>query len=189
MIAHRGKEENTMKRIIAILAVLMIAILTILPMTGAMAESMNNDNLYIVSENGKTVNLRNKPNGTVITRLGVGKPVTLFGDEGNGWTEVNTKVDGKTVKGYVMTQFLSDEDPAEAPQYFTKVDRFKVTVAPSSGESGHVNLRAEATVHSTCLRYLQKGDVLTVIAESNAWYQVRTAAGTTGYVVKAFVNK
>ena len=175
-----------MKRIASILVALMVAILAILPMTGAMAESKN---IYIVSENGKTVNLRSTPNGSVITRLGVGKPVTMINDLGNGWTKVSAKVDGKIVKGYVMNEFLNEEDPTEVPQNFVKVNRFKVTVAPSSGESGHVNLRAAATVNSTCLRYLQKGDVLTVIAESNAWYQVRTAAGTNGYVVKAFVTK
>ena len=36
---------------------------------------------------------------------------------------------------------------------------------------------------------MHKGDVVTVLAESNAWYQVRTADGTTGYVVKAFVDR
>ena len=170
------------------LALLLTLTLTVFTMTGAMAES-NNTKLYIVAENGKSVNLRSNPNGSVIDRLGVGKPVTMIADLDNGWTKVSTKVDGKTVKGYVMNEFLSYEDPTVAPQYFVKVNRFKVTVAPSSGASGHVNLRADASVNSTCLRYLQKGDVLTVIAESNAWYQVRTAAGVNGYVVKAFVTK
>ena len=177
-----------MKRFTAILAALMIAILAIIPMTGAMAES-NNSPLYIVAENGKTVNMRNNPNGSVIARLGVGKPVTMISDLGNGWTKVSAKVEGKTMKGYVVNEFLSKKDPTEAPQNFVKVNHFKVTVTPSNGANGHVNLRAKATVNSTCLRYLQKDEVLTVIAESNAWYQVRTAAGTNGYVVKAFVTK
>lgn len=177
-----------MKRFTAILAVLMIAILSILPMTGAMAESRSAD-MYIVAENGKTVNLRSTPNGSVLTRLGVGKPVTMICDAGNGWLKVSARVDGQTVKGYVKNEFLSMDDPTEAPQAFEKVNRFKVTVTPSNGDNGHVNLRADATVNSTCLRYLHKGDVLTVVAESNAWYQVRTAAGVNGYVVKAFVTK
>lgn len=178
-----------MKRFATILAALMIAILAILPMTGAMAESNNQTQFYIAAENGQAVNFRKSPNGAVLTRLGVGKIVTVISDAGNGWTKVSAKVDGEILKGYVKNEFLSEEDPVEAPQEFVKVKRFKVTVAPSNGENGHVNLRAEATVDSTCLRYLQKGDVLTVIAESNAWYQVRTATGKNGYVVKAFVTK
>lgn len=144
---------------------------------------------YIVSENGRYVNFRSSPDGALITRLGVGKPVTKISDTGNGWMKVSALVDGETLKGYVMIDYLSLQDPTELPQTFEKVNRFKVTVTPSKGENGHVNLRAEATAYSTCLRYLQKDDVVTVLEESNAWYKVRTADGATGYVVKAFVDK
>lgn len=178
-----------MKKFTAILVILMLTVLSLAPVSGACADSDTDTRYYIVSENGKTVNLRSRPNGSLITRLGVGKPVTLISDAGDGWMKVSVKADGEILKGYVMSDYLSDEDPTEVPQTFVTVRRFTVTVAPSKGEAGHVNLRAEATVNSTCLRYLHKDDELTVIAESNAWYRVRTAAGTTGYVVKAFVVK
>lgn len=178
-----------MKKFTAILAFLVISVLSLVPMMGACADQGSETRLYIVSENGLTVNLRSSPNGSLVSRLGVGKPVTLLSDRGDGWTRISVLSDGETLKGYVMTEFLSGEDPTEIPQTFEKVNRFKAVITPSRGEAGHVNLRAEATVHSTCLRYLQKDDVVTVIEESNAWYKVRTADGTTGYVVKAFVDK
>lgn len=178
-----------MKRTLSILTLLVITLLAVISMTAALADSDPDTRYYVVSGDGKTVNLRSSPAGSLITRLGVGKPVTLVSDNGNGWMKVSVKLDGETVKGYIMNEFLSQEDPTEVEQTFTKVSRFQVFVAPSKGEDGHINLRSEATVNSTCLRYLHKDDVLTVIEESNAWYRVRTAAGTTGYVVKAFVTK
>lgn len=178
-----------MKKFAAILTFLVISVLSLVPVMGACADQGSETRLYIVSENGLTVNFRSSPNGSLITRLGVGKPVTLLSDNADGWTGISVLVDGKTLKGYVMTEFLSGEDPTETPQTFEKISRFKALVTPSKGEAGHVNLRAQATVDSTCLRYLQKDDVVTVMEESNAWYKVRTADGTTGYVVKAFVDK
>ena len=178
-----------MKKFVVTLVVMMIAMLSLVPVFGAYAENSNGIRLYIVTENGLTVNLRSSPQGSLITRLGVGKPVTLIRDNGDGWTKISVLADGETLKGYVMSEFLSDADPSEVPQTFEKVNRFKVAVAPSKGEAGHVNLRAKPTVDSTCLRYLQKDDVVTVLEESNAWYKVRTADGATGYVVKAFVDK
>lgn len=178
-----------MKKILTAALIMMIALLSVIPVIGVYADGSADAQYYIVSENGRTVNLRSSPAGSLVTRLGVGKPVTLIDDAGNGWIKVSAKVDGEILKGYVMSEFLSDEDPTEIEQTFVKVSRFNVTVSPSKGDEGHVNLRSDATVNSVCLRYLQKDDVLTVIEESNAWYKVRTAAGTTGYVVKAFVTK
>lgn len=178
-----------MKKFAVTLLALMIAVISLMPVTGAFADGGSKTQLYIVSENGRTVNLRSSPAGSLITRLGVGKPVTLISDDGSGWIRVSAKVDGETLKGYVMSEFLSEEDPTETEQTFVRVTHIHVTVSPSKGDDGHVNLRSKPTVNSTCLRYLQNGDVLTVLEESNAWYKVRTAAGATGYVVKAFVIK
>lgn len=178
-----------MRRLTAILATIMIVLLSLVPTLGAYAAKDSSNRLYIVSENGLTVNLRSRPNGSFVAHLGVGKPVTKIGDSGNGWTRVSALVDGETVKGYVMNTFLSKDDPSEAPQTFKKVRRFVVTAAPSKGEDGHVNLRREPDANSTCLRYLHNGDKLKVLEESNAWYKVRTADKAEGYVVKAFTDK
>lgn len=178
-----------MKKFLAILAVLVLSMLAIVPLTVACADDDIITQYYVDTEDGKTVNLRSRPDGSLLTRLGVGKPVTLIEDLGNGWTKVSVKANGEKLNGYIMSEFLSPMDPTEEEQTFVKVNRFKVYVTPSKGEFGHINLRSEASADSTCLRYLHQGDELTVIAESHAWYQVRTVAGTTGYVVKGFVSK
>ena len=174
-----------MKKWTVFFLILLLAVMTVTPL----AQAEIGEHYYISTENGKTVNLRSRPEGSLITRLGVGKTVTLLSDEENGWVKVSALVDGETVKGYVMSEYLSAEDPSEVPQVFEKVSRFQVLITPSKGDAGHVNLRKEPTAQSTCLRYLEKDDVVTVLEESNAWYKVRTSDGATGYVVKAFVDK
>ncbi len=179
-----------MKKFAVMMMALMLAILAIIPVTFASAESANKT-VYVATYDGKMLNLRAEPNtdARVIIKMGNGKPLTIIEDVNAVWMKVSTKYNGKIVKGYVMKTFVQETDPALDPQDFVKVNRFKVTVAPSNGETGHVNLRAKATLSSTILAYLHKGDVLTVVAESNAYYQVRTANGINGYVVKSCVNK
>lgn len=172
-----------MKKFVCILAAVIFAILAIVP--ASFAES--NNTRYIVADNGKTVNLRKAPNGTVIAHLGVGKVVTVLENNGD-WKKVSVLVEGVTKKGYVKSEFLSRNDPSLAPQYFHKTS-LTVRVTPSKGINGHVNLRADANTQSTIRAYLEDGELLTVLAESNAWYKVRTENGVTGYVVKAFVDK
>ena len=178
-----------MKKFVAMLAALMMAILAIVPMTGACAESQ--EELYVWTQDGNALNLRSgaSTSASVLAKLGVGKTVTLINPVNDTWSLVSVKLDGKTVKGYVMTKFIDAEDPAYYPQTFTKVKSFQVTVTPSNGDNGHVNMRSEANPKSVVRSYLYKGDVLTVKAESHAYYQVRDAQGRTGYVLKAFVSK
>jgi len=178
-----------MKKFVAILVVMMMAVMALVPVFNASAESA--EQLFVNTENGKTLNLRANPNSNakVLSRLGVGKTVTLIDDSDSTWAKVSVKLDGKTVKGYVQKQFIDAIDPAYYGQEFTKVSAFKVTVTPSNGANGKVNMRAEANPKSTVRAYLYKGDVLTVKAESHAYYKVTNAQGQTGYVLKAFVTK
>ena len=180
-----------MKKFAVMMIALMLAILAIVPVTFASAEAARNDLMYVSCPDGKMLNLRAEPNtnSRVLARMGNGKTLTVLGRANASWLKVSVRIDGKTVKGYVNDFYVSANDPALAPQEFHTVTRFKVTAAPSNGAGGHVNLRAKASTSSTILAYLYKGDVLTVIAESNAYYQVRTANGVTGYVVKCCVNK
>lgn len=178
-----------MKKFVAILAAMLFAMLAIVPVTVASAES-NTTKMYVVAANGKSLNLRATPstNGTLLAQLGVGYPVTQLSVYDSNWARVSAQVDGKTLTGYVMRTYLSTQDPTKAAQTFTKVS-MKVTVRPTSGASGYVNLRAAASTSAACRTRLYKGEVLTVTAESNAFYQVRTSTGLTGYVVKAYVVK
>ena len=99
------------------------------------------------------------------------------------------QLNGQTKSGYVMSSFLSSVDPTAQSQTFNSVTRFTVRVAPSRGVQGYVNFRSGPSTSSAQIRRLYKGETLTVVAESNAWYRVFDANGVYGYVAKAYVTK
>ena len=175
-----------MKKFLAILSALLLMILAVVPMASASADST----MYINSSNGGTVNVRalpDKDSGTVLVKLGVGFPVTVK-NYSSDWSYVSVKVAGKTINGYVMTQFLQGSDPSNAAQSFTNVSKTYTVTVRGTSKPGKVFLRPSA-VKSGEVRSMTNGEKLTVLAASHAWYKVRDAYGNVGYVVKAFVRK
>ena len=174
------------KKIAAVLAAVMLAVLALVPVTAASADST----MYVSASNGRSVNVRDLPakSGTVKVQLGVGFPVTVK-EYNDDWCEVTVKVNGKTIWGYICTDYLKSSDPSVKAQTFKAVDKQKtVTVRPSSA-NGRVNLWPTASKKGSELRTLVKGEKLTVLAASNAWYQVQDSQGNVGYVAKAYVMK
>ena len=173
------------KKFVAILSAVLLAVLCLVPMTGASADTT----MYVSASNGLSVNVRDLPakSGTSLVQLGVGFPVKVVGTA-SGWSQVTFKVNGKTINGYMDSSFLSGSDPSTKAQSFKSVSAFTVTVRPVNA-NGFVNLRAAASVKSTSLRKMYSGEALTVIAASNAWYRVQDAYGNTAYVAKAYVKK
>lgn len=176
-----------MKKFVCILAAVMFVMLAIVP---TMAGAESRKTVYVNTANGKSLNLREEPaaGSRIITRLGVGKPLTVIKNVDKTWMKVSAAINGKTVEGYVMKKFVSNQDPTVKAQEFHNAF-FKGTVTPSRGAKGYVNLRAEANTHSTVLARLTKGTVVTVVAESQAFYQVALSNGMTGYIVKAFLTR
>ena len=179
-----------MKRFTAILAALMITILAILPMSMASAESTR---MYVSASNGKNVRLRSLPttDAEIVTNFNVGRPVEVMGTCRDGeWSEVRVQVNGKYVYGYMMSQFLSANDPATKTQHFTDVkNTFTVKVRPASAH-GIVSMWSRPSKRNIDkVRDLDKNETMTVISESNAWYIVSASDGELGYVAKAYVNQ
>ena len=174
------------KKLVAVFAALMLAVLALVPMTAAGAE---NSTMYVSASNGLSVNVRNAPDksGRSLMRLGVGFPVSVKSFD-TGWYEVTAKVNGRNVHGYINSDFLSGSNPTGKAQKFKSVNAFTVTVRPSNS-NGYVNLRAAGTKKSASLRQMYSGEQLTVTAASNAWYRVTDGDGNTGYVAKAYVKK
>ena len=174
------------KKFVAILAAVMLAVLALVPMTAASAGSST---MYVSASNGLSVNLRTGPDKSTrsMVKLGVGFPVNVV-DYDMGWYEVTAKVNGKTLHGYINSDYLAGSDPATRSQKFKSVNEFTVTVRPSSA-NGKVNLWPSASKKGSELRTLTKGEALTVVAASNAWYKVLDSQGNTGYVAKAYVKK
>ena len=177
-----------MKKFVAILAAMMFAILAIVPMGFASAEGTR---MYVAASNGGCVRLRSLPteDGKIVTTFNVGRPVEVM-DQSGEWSEVRVQANGKYVYGYMMSKFLSENDPATKTQHFTDVkNTFTVKVRPASA-NGVVSMWSRpAKLSSDKVRDLGRNEIMTVVSESNAWYMVSAADGELGYVAKAYVTK
>ena len=173
------------KKFAAVFAALMLAILALVPMTASASSTM-----YVSANNGLSVNVRNLPDRSSrsLARLGVGFPVKV-NEYDTEWSSVTVKLNGRTMHGFINSTYLKDRNPLSRAQRFKTVDNtFTVTVRPSSA-NGRVNLWPSASKKGEEIRTLNKGEELTVLAASNAWYQVQDSQGNTGYVAKAYVKK
>ena len=196
-----------MKKFTAFVAAAMLTVLAAVPMSAAGAEAAPvtapaavtitadtmrtvNTQMYVSSANGKGVNLRAEPstNAKLLAQLGEGMPVKVIATN-NTWSKIIVRINSRNVTGYAMNKFLSKTSPLANKQHFTNVAHFTVTAKPTNGDKGFVNLRSKADTQSAALCKLYKGDKLTVVAESEAWYKVKDTHGHTGYVVKAYVQK
>ena len=180
-----------MKKFVAILAAVLLAILAVVPMAcAAKADNSEYGTMYVSSSNGHGVRLRDMPNteALILRNLGEGRPVSVVGPAAEGWYEVNVQVNGKTVNGYIMKKFLSTTNPLNLKQSFKELNSFQVKVVTASA-NGKVNLWPTASKVGDEIRTLTKTEKLTVLAESRAWYKVVDENGTEGYVAKAYVVK
>ena len=173
-----------MKRFTSILMLLVMLFLAMVPVVTASAES-NGQMIYVSSANGKGVRLRATEGGRVICNLGEATKVTVLSVDGE-WSYVHAE--GHNTKGYVMNKFLSYTDPCTLKQRFHNVKEHTVTVQPTRGAAGYVNLRAKASKNAASIAQMFKGEQLTVVAESRAFYKVYDKLGNVGYVVKAYVR-
>ena len=127
-------------------------------------------------------------------------------DEKNGWYLISFKFSGKTVKGYVLKDFVkvnggkvdATPTPTEKPK---ATPTPKLAVAQSSLKvaatvtATKLNLRMKPTTSSTVLSSMVKNQKITilneVIAASKKWYRVtyKTSKGTfTGYVLSDYIK-
>ena len=97
-----------MKKIIAMM-VMITLLLSLLPASASIYDP-NAANMYVKTENGKTLNLREEPNtnAKVITNIPYGKPVLVYsGFISDKWSHVQYGM----FNGYVMKRFLTDKKP------------------------------------------------------------------------------
>ena len=148
---------------------------------------------YIVSPDGKTVNLRHGPNEktyAVRARLDYGTKVTVLSSE-NGWSRVRT---ANNLTGYVKNTYLTAVKPgaAPAPEGATPVPTkstfkpFSATISSANGKS--VNLRRDAGAGYATVTQIPNGSKITVTDEKGSWYKV-TYSTYSGYVKKEYVKK
>ena len=199
------------------IAALLCAVL-LLGLAGAMAEdAMVPDHAtgfgvykYVYTRNGKPLHMRAQPSreAAVLLDIPYGGRVLYVYEENITWAYVQY---GSTA-GFVMQEYLVDYQPASPTpsgggsslppstsgslgtlnQEFKtlRLVRRQYTIYASPvRSSGFVNLRfaphAEAAIATICY----DGHALTVIAETNSWYQVEDpVSGYTGYMMKRYTR-
>ena len=167
-----------MMRILLVLCLLMLVTVS------ALAEGTIR---YIVSEDGKTVNIRSGP-GTkyhVVTRVKSGTQVEA--EEANdGWCEVTYQ--GK--KGYVKADFVTSKAPAatakpDEPSGNSTVVGTLAYVTSPNGKS--VNLRSGPGKTYDEVGEAQVGKDVTVLKKGSTWSRIRVD-GRECYIMTRFLS-
>ncbi len=165
--------------------------------------------MYVYTENGKTLNLRESPSTSakVLLRIDYGEQVWIFEDLGNGWCYGHWG--GQF--GYMQSRFLVSSKPGPKPtadtgkessddkQALEALNRelktlkaldepFMVSVRPSRA-SGRVNFRVGPGTGAARIASFDEGKQLKVVGETKGWYQaVDPDTEKTGFISKNYVT-
>lgn len=165
-----------MKRFGAMILIAVLFVLSVMP--SALAAGKN---MYITSENGKSVNMRAEAErgSEVLFQLPVGTVVSVL-DDGGTWSTVSYS--GKT--GYIQSRYLTSEK-TEAVRNTTTSETAIAYITSSNG--GAVHLRKTDSRSSESLALLEVGTKVTVVRRENSWSQVRVD-GKNGYVMNQYLS-
>ena len=175
--------------------------------------------MYVYTENGKSLNVRQQPTvgNNVIGTLPYGESVYVESTLGNGWSQI---LWGSYGSAYVQSRFLVSVKPGSRPstrpssggssssssgkaataattveelnrifRSYRKVNPYTVTARPVRA-SGWVNLRWTPTTNAEVIATYRNGDRLTVIAELGIWLQVEDSyTGMVGFMDSTYVSK
>ncbi len=196
------------KRFLSLLAAVMIAATLFVSCASA------DWTMYVYTDNGRTLNVRTDPMGgkNIIGRLEFGSPVSVRMTMANGWACIDYGGD----VAYVQSRFLVSSKPSRKPvtpstpstvpaapanttsalnsmnaefRTAVKVAPFTVIARPSRA-SGWVNLRWAPTTEAERIATCPQGKELTVLAQTNSWYQVQDpVTGMIGFIMQKFVSR
>ncbi len=189
---------------------LLVATMVLLAAPVALA----NEIWYVYTDNGKTLNVRERPNGPVIGELAYGAPVQVVYYDRSGWSLIWYRTDnmGFTREGeaYVNSRFLVRNPPAPHnsgknsgsaaaqdglaainAQFRTakKVDVPYTVVSRPSRATGWVNLRWAPNTDAERIATCPQGKILIVLVEMQDWYQVQDPeTGMVGFISRKFTS-
>lgn len=145
--------------------------------------------MYVVSTNGKGVNLRDGAS-TMYASIGqypVGTKMIVTAKVGS-WA-FGQMPDGQS--GYMMLKFLSANDPSVTPApAATKTPppmTEDTTLYIQTGNSGKLNLRADASSSSTSLGKYENGTAVVVTHREDSWAYAHVD-GKTGWMMLKFLT-
>lgn len=192
------------KRFFVLILAALLAMLMLMPVAGAEDDTPDPTAgyYYVYTENGKTLNVRDMPNGIKVGNLKYGTRIYCYFREPNGWALIDYTYDkpgyGKgTYACYVNSRFLVKNKPAPRTASTTtttttaKATASADTVADLNAEfkaakkveaytvytrptrvSGWVNLRWAPSKSAEVITTYKNNMALLVIAELKNWYQV-----------------
>ena len=189
------------KKAISLVSVLMILVLALAP-TAALANLAHG---YVKTANHGSLNMREV---TTVDSMKVG--TIPYGErvaiieylDNNTWARV--EYDGK--QGFVMTRYLSNEDPrpahepqhkpepAEEPTDLTKMFHgFQMenytAVLHASAPGGFVHMRWAPSKKMDIMTDYYEGKQFEVLAQNTLWCQVRDPeTGKTGFMMRSFLT-
>lgn len=182
--------------------------------SGGSEPAVTTTTMYVYTENGKALNVRSTPSVetyNIIGSVAYGSSVAVIRFTDNGWACIKWG----NGEGYVQSRYLLSyrpavlvpSDPVEEPYYgyegaYTYTDTlatlnaefrtarivapYVVIVRPSRA-SGWVNMRWAPSKDTEILATYRSGARLTVIAETQSWYQVVDPdTEATGFIMKAY---
>ena len=203
------------KRFLSLIMAVLMAVLMIVPAAVAEDDTPSDSAgyYYVYTENGKGLNVRNKPGGDVVGSLKYGSRIyCYYRDGGNGWALIDYAynmpgVGYGTYACFVSSRYLRKSKPPAKPSGSSsstssstdsfeeineefrsakKVTPFTVTVRPSR-VSGWVNMRWAPSKSAEVLATYKQNNKLLVIKELNNWYQVEDQdTGDVGFINKQF---
>ena len=202
------------KRFLSLIMAVLMAVLMIVPAAVAEDDTPSDSAgyYYVYTENGKGLNVRNKPGGDVVGSLKYGSRIyCYYRDGGNGWSLIDYAynmpgVGYGTYACFISSRYLRKSKPPAKPsgkssssastdpateineefRSAKRVEPFTVTVRPSR-VSGWVNMRWAPSKSAEVLATYKQNDKLLVIKELNNWYQVEDQdTGDVGFINKQF---
>ena len=133
---------------------------------------------FVLSPNSAPVNVRNgaSKNTPAVTQLVTGTKVTVLGTEGS-WTHIRTG----NKEGYIMTSFLTENDPYTPSAKKAGLTLADTTVYVISANRRPVNLRSGTSPQSPVLAQIPSGSSAKLISSGSGWSKVQVG-GKTGFV-------
>ncbi len=173
---------------------------------------------YVKTDNGKSLNVRNNPDGEVIATLPYGTRVYVVEFVSYGkWARINYEFGDGSYAAFLSARYLVKNNPGkytpsgsgssssgssasdDASKSLTdmnaefrsakKVDQQFTVYARPSRASGWVNLRWAPSLVAERIATCPQGKALTVLAETKNWYQVQDPeTGMIGFISRQYVS-
>ena len=161
------------KRLVSLLLVAATLVMLFAP------AALANETWYVYTANGKTLNVREKPNGSILGRVNYGSAVDVVVYDPTGWSLIWYQIPGTEFQGeaYVNSRFLVKYPPAPfVPTPVTAVPGPVVTPVP--GGSTGTNMSVLNAEFKTAKKVATPYTVVCRPNRASGWVNLRWAPNT-----------